>query len=335
MKNQMSKINGDVFRPPQKSILLSTLVGKGVQIAMTFLITLVFATLDFFSPHKSGALLTCLILCYILFGIPAGYTSARLYKMFGGTNWMIIALTTTVTCPSLIILMLVFVNILLWASISSRTLPRTTFLALLALWFCISTPCVFIGAYLGFKRSVYKNPLPINQIPRQIPEQPFYTKPLLSMLIGGILPFCCISIQLSFIFKSIWAHQYYHDFGFLLVVYIILIITCSEITISLCYLHLCTEDYNWWWRSFLTSGFTGVYVFLYLRFYFVTEVKISDGISRFFYFGYTLMVTFSLFLLTGTIGFLACFWFVRIIYSVIKFDYMKQASITDISNYFK
>ncbi|CAF1528747.1 unnamed protein product, partial [Rotaria sordida] len=94
-------------------------------------------------------------------------------------------------------------------------------------------------------------------------------------------------------------------------------------------------DYNWWWRSFLTSGFTAVYVFLYSGFYFVTELKISDGISRFFYFGYTLMITFSLFLLTGTIGFLACFWFVRIIYSVIKFDYMKQPSINDISNYFK
>ncbi|CAF4390910.1 unnamed protein product, partial [Rotaria sordida] len=93
-------------------------------------------------------------------------------------------------------------------------------------------------------------------------------------------------------------------FGFLLVVYIILIITCSEITISLCYFHLCTEDYNWWWRSFLTSGFTAVYVFLYSGFYFVTELKISDGISRFFYFGYTLMVTFSLFLLTGKLNIL-------------------------------
>ncbi|CAF5117741.1 unnamed protein product, partial [Rotaria sp. Silwood1] len=51
-------IYGDVFRPPQKCILLCTLVGKGVQIAMTFLIILVFATLDFFSPDKPNALLT-------------------------------------------------------------------------------------------------------------------------------------------------------------------------------------------------------------------------------------------------------------------------------------
>lgn len=46
-------------------------------------------------------------------------------------------------------------------------------------------------------------------------------------------------------------------FGFLFLVFLILVITCSETTILLCYFHLCAEDYHWWWRSFLTSGFTG------------------------------------------------------------------------------
>jgi hypothetical protein len=34
------RINGDAFRPPSKGMLLSILVGNGVQIAMTLLITL-------------------------------------------------------------------------------------------------------------------------------------------------------------------------------------------------------------------------------------------------------------------------------------------------------
>ncbi len=95
------------------------------------------------------------------------------------------------------------------------------------------------------------------------------------------------------------AHQYYYYFGFLLVVYTILIITCSETTILLCYFHLCAEDYNWWWRSFLTSGFTAVYFFLYSVHYFATKLEISGGTSTFLYFGYTLMLTFILFLFTG------------------------------------
>jgi len=45
-------------------------------------------------------------------------------------------------------------NLVLWANGSSAAIPFTTFIALLALWFCVATPLVFIGAYLGFKRPV-------------------------------------------------------------------------------------------------------------------------------------------------------------------------------------
>jgi len=43
-----------------------------------------------------------------------------------------------------------------------------------------------------------------NQIPRQIPEQSFFTKPIPGIVMGGILPFGCIFIQLFFILNSIW-----------------------------------------------------------------------------------------------------------------------------------
>ncbi|CAG0904687.1 unnamed protein product [Darwinula stevensoni] len=137
---------------------------------------------------------------------------------------------------------------------------------------------------------------------------------------GGILPFGCIFIQLFFILNSIWSSQVYYMFGFLFLVFIILLITCSETTILLCYFHLCAEDYHWWWRSFLTSGSTALYLFIYCVHYFFTKLDIKGGISTFLYFGYTFMFVFLFFLLTGTIGFMACFWFVRKIYSVVKVD---------------
>ncbi len=49
-----------------------------------------------------------------------------------------------------------------------------------------------------------EHPVRTNQIPRQIPEQSFYTKPLPGIVMGGILPFGCIFIQLFFILNSIW-----------------------------------------------------------------------------------------------------------------------------------
>lgn len=137
---------------------------------------------------------------------------------------------------------------------------------------------------------------------------------------GGVLPFGCIFIQLFFILNSIWSSQMYYMFGFLFLVFLILVITCSETTILLCYFHMCEEDYHWWWRSFLTSGFTAVYLFIYCCHYFATKLSIEDAASTFLYFGYTSIMVFLFFLLTGSIGFFACFWFIRKIYSVVKVD---------------
>jgi len=116
---------------------------------------------------------------------------------------------------------------------------------------------------------------------------------------GGVLPFGCIFIQLFFILNSIWSNQMYYMFGFLFLVFIILVITCSETTILLCYFHLCAEDYHWWWRSFLTSGFTAFYLFLYCVHYFFTKLDIQDATSTFLYFGYTSIMVFLFFLLSG------------------------------------
>ena len=76
--------------------------------------------------------------------------------------------------------------------------------------------------------------------------QAWYMNPAFSVLIGGILPFGAVFIELFFILTSMWLHQFYYLFGFLCLVFVILIITCAEITIVLCYFQLCSEDYHWW-----------------------------------------------------------------------------------------
>jgi transmembrane 9 superfamily protein 2/4 len=193
-------------------------------------------------------------------------------------------------------------------------------IALLALLAFISVPLCFVGAYFGYKKAVIENPVRVNQIPRQIPEQSCYTKALPSILMGGVLPFGCIFIQLFFILNSIWSTQVYYMFGLLFLVFLILLITCSETAILLCYFHLCAENYHWWWRAFLTTGSTALYLFIYSIHYFLTKLEIRDFASTFLYFGYTFIIVWLFFLVTGMIGFLSCFWFVRKIYSVVKVD---------------
>ena len=59
------------------------------------------------------------------------------------------------------------------------------------------------------------------------------------------------------------SNQFYFVFGFLFIVLVILVATCAEITIVMCYFQLCNEDYRWWWRSYLSAGSSGIYLMLY------------------------------------------------------------------------
>lgn len=104
------------------------------------------------------------------------------------------------------------------------------------------------------------------------------------------------------------------------VVLLILVVTCAEITIVMCYFQLCNEDYRWWWRSFLSAGSSGFYLFLYSLWYFVTKLNITGVVPTVLYFSYMAMVSITFALMTGSIGFFACLWFVRKIYGAIKVD---------------
>lgn len=313
-------VHGDVFRPPANSDLLCVYAGTGVQFFGMTLITMIFALLGFLSPSNRGGLMTAMVLLWVFMGLFAGYSSARLYKMFKGTEWKKITLKTAFMFPATIFAVFFVLNALIWGQKSSGAVPFGTMFALVVLWFGISVPLVFVGSYVGFKKATIEDPVKTNKIPRQIPDQPWYMHPAFSILIGGILPFGAVFIELFFILTSIWLHQFYYIFGFLFIVFVILIVTCAEITIVLCYFQLCGEDYQWWWRSYLTSGSSALYLFLYAAFYFFTKLNITKPVSGALYFGYMLIGSYAFFVLTGTIGFYACFWFTRLIYSSVKID---------------
>jgi len=70
----------------------------------------------------------------------------------------------------------------------------------------------------------------------------------------------------------------------------------------------------------MNLGACAGYMLLYAIWYNLTELEMNGIIPMLLYFGYMSIIAFTFFLLTGTIGYMSCFWFNCQIYGSIKVD---------------
>jgi transmembrane 9 superfamily member 2/4 len=314
-------VHADVFRPPQTyPMLYCVFLGSGAQLAITVLIAIVLSAVGFLSPARRGSLINAFLAFYVLAGSLAGYVSSRLYKAFKGRQWQVCTILTAVLFPGIGFGIFLFFNIVLWMLQSSGSAPFVDVMILAALWCCVSIPLVFVGAYFGYKKETMEFPTVTSTIARAIPEAPPLLNPLTGMILTGIIPFAAAYVELFFIMTSLWMDQFYYVFGFTLIVYLILIVTCAEATVLLVYYQLCAENHRWWWFAFFASGSTALYTFLYSIVWF-RQLEASRMIMTYLlYFGYMSLISFGMLLLFGTVGALTSLWFVTLIFSTIKVD---------------
>ncbi|KAM1201252.1 hypothetical protein FF1_017540 [Malus domestica] len=313
---------GDVFRAPSNPALLCIMVGDGVQILGMALVTILFAALGFMSPASRGTLITGMLFFFMILGVAAGYVAVRLWRTIGcgdQKGWVSVSWKVACFFPGIAFMILTTLNFLLWGSHSTGAIPFSIFVILLLLWFCISVPLTLVGGYFGAKAPHIEYPVRTNQIPREIPAQKYPS--WLLVLGAGTLPFGTLFIELFFIMSSIWMGRVYYVFGFLLIVLILLVVVCAEVSLVLTYMHLCVEDWKWWWKSFCASGSVAIYIFLYSINYLVFDLKsLSGPVSATLYLGYSLFMVVAIMLATGTVGFLSSFWFVHYLFSSVKLD---------------
>ncbi|KAJ4730297.1 Transmembrane 9 superfamily member [Melia azedarach] len=312
---------GDVFREPDNPKLLCVMVGDGVQITGMAVVTIVFAAFGFMSPASRGMLLTGMIFLYLFLGIAAGYVAVRLWRTIKGTSegWGSVSWSAACFFPGIVFVVLTVLNFILWGSKSTGAIPISLYFVLLALWFCISVPLTLLGGFFGTRAEAIQYPVRTNQIPREIPARKYPS--WLLVLGAGTLPFGTLFIELFFILSSIWLGRFYYVFGFLLIVLLLLVVVCAEVSVVLTYMHLCVEDWRWWWKAFYASGSVALYVFLYSINYLVFDLQsLSGPVSAILYLGYSLIMAVAIMLATGTIGFLMSFYFVHYLFSSVKID---------------
>ena len=312
------QVRGDIFRPPVHPNFFCIIIGSGTQLILMIVLTLIFACIGFFSPDHRGFLLTITLFLFAFMGSFGGYISARLYKLFGGIHWKTNSLSLSLLFPGFCFGIFFVINFMIWEEESSGAVDFFSLIELLFIWFGISVPLIFIGSTLGYRKEALASPCKISKIPKPITLSNEWWINFVCF-IAGCLPFGCMFIELNYVMKSLWNHTtFYYLFGFLFLCFIILMITSAEVSILMTYVFMCRGDYRWWWVSICVSGSSGIFFFIYSTLYYFFQLNISRFSSTVLYFGYMLIGSVIYMLITGTIGFLATFIFLRKIFSLVK-----------------
>ncbi|KAI8881538.1 hypothetical protein K501DRAFT_222737 [Backusella circina FSU 941] len=314
------QVHGDVFRQPPRLMVMSALMGTGSQLVLLSGVVILYTILgDLYAERAT--ILTATIFLYALTSFVAGYSSARYYARYGGKDWIKTVIMTASLWPGAVSFIGGFINALAIYYSSSRAVSFYTLLSIVALWLFLCFPLTLLGSIVGRN---WKNqldfPCRVNPIPRPIPEKVWYAEPLMIAAMGGILPFGSIFIEMYFIFTSFWTYKIYYVYGFMLLVFIILLIVSACVSIVSTYFLLNSEDHRWHWVSFMTCASASGYIYLYSIYYYVVKTKMTGMFQTSFYFGYTALLALGMFCMLGFIGHTAASQFVRKIYQNVKID---------------
>ncbi|KAL7010191.1 Transmembrane 9 superfamily member 2 [Cystobasidiomycetes sp. EMM_F5] len=312
-------VHAEVFRQPRRHMLLAIFTGSGAQLASMMGVAIFFALLGFLSPSNRGSLSTVMIVCWTLFGVVAGYVSTRLYASLGGQAWKQNMMGTAVLFPTVLFATLNLLNFFLIGANSSGAVPFGTFVSIILLWFGIAVPLTVGGSVYGIKQGSWSHPVRVNQIPRQIPPQIWYLKTIPAALMAGVLPFGAAFIEIYFVLSSMFGSKAFYAFGFLSLTCIVVALTTATVTILMTYFSLCAENWRWHWRAFIIGGGSAFWIVTYGLLY-ATRLSLDGISSKVLYIGYLFLIALLDFLVTGAIGYLSTYFFLRRIYSQIRVD---------------
>jgi len=315
------QVQGDVFRFPHYYPFFCAMIGTGVQLVLMVYCTTILSIAGTLYIGR-GAVSTAALLVYAFSSFVGGYVSASHYvQQSKGSAWIKTMVLTAGGFSGLCVLVVLALNTVAIAYASLAAIPFGTMVVVVLIWVFVSCPLVLAGTLVGRNfAKPFVPPCRVSQIPRQIPEKKWYLESWVIIPLGGLLPFGSIFIEMYFIFTSFWNYKFYYVYGFVLLVFSILVVVTVCVSIVITYFILNAEDYRWPWTAFLSGASIAGYVFVYAVYYFVAKTKMHGLLQTAFYFGQTAMTCAGLAIVCGAVGYLGARAFVFRIYRNVKSD---------------
>ncbi|KAM7484754.1 hypothetical protein LguiA_000763 [Lonicera macranthoides] len=312
-------IHGDVFRYPKHKSLFAAALGSGTHLLTLTVLIIILGIVGLFYPYNRGLFMTAVVIIYALTSWVAGYVAVSFYYQLEGTNWVWnLLLNGGLFCGPLFVTFF-SLNTVANAYRATAALPLAKIVIIFLIWAILASPLLFLGGIYGkYSKFEFQAPCRTNNIPREIPPLHWCRGIIPQMVLAGILPFSVMYLELYYIFASAWGFRVYTIYSILFVVFTVLLVVTALVSVALTYFQLAAEDHQWWWRSFLSGGSTGLYMYGYCVYYYFTQSAMDGLMQTSFFFGYMGCICYGVFLMLGTVGFRASLLFVRYLYGSIK-----------------
>ena len=131
-----------------------------------------------------------------------------IFFFLAGQGWIRIMFLTTALWPGVASIVTLLNNFVAMYYESSRAIHFGTLVAIISIWFFLIFPLTLLGTVVGRNWSGKPDfPCRVNPIPRAIPEKKWYLESWVIVILGGILPFGSIFIEMYFVFTSFCAYK--------------------------------------------------------------------------------------------------------------------------------
>lgn len=337
-----------VMQRPPRVLFLTTLIASGVQCLVAMIAVVFIFVLNtklgsgtsntFFNNHQ-GAFFTCSVVFLLASGFVSAYVGVIVHKLlsnehpnthFPDKTTKQLSLLFAGGLPCAILLVVLFLNLFVWAKELSNALPFGTIVVLIVLFAIIELPLGILGGVMGNRfrfgnRSIMVTSYVAEEkgVTRKGGRRSFVMNPVVSVLVFGLIPFGVVYVDLLFIFNTVWLEKttFYYMYGFLLLTTLILLVVIAESAIMATYISLAVyNNPNWQWLCFRISSSIGWYIYAYSVYYFVWYLHMSDFVSILLYFAYMALVSCIVGVSCGAVGVITAMVFIRRIYGVIKVD---------------
>jgi transmembrane 9 superfamily protein 3 len=145
--------------------------------------------------------LRCYIVCITTF-------LHNFHVVLSGKNWIKSMILTASLFPFMCFGIGFILNTIAIFYGSLAAIPFGTMVVVFVIWGFISFPLALLGTVVGRNWSgAPNNPCRVKTIPRPIPEKKWYLTPSVVSIMGGLLPFGSIFIEMYFVFTSFWNYK--------------------------------------------------------------------------------------------------------------------------------